>query len=989
MVFKILNIIISLVFFIYYIFLQKYLLNIFCCKKTTKFSLVYWIDYIINILSLTIISLMFTSNFYINKDNEKKILDNNFFTIIFDDYFPLFFLSNFIMNIIISFQIIVKIKKMKISQNEKYDISKMNKFINKINIMSHYTLIRHMIYLFIIYLLDILIILIDKYKQKEYKYIIKVFQISLWIVTLIIMLIISNQNKSLIGHQIFFKNNIVEKIYNNNKIKLITSSEHLLYKYICDLLLNIPSFIKIFFNQDSESYKVNYFYSTMFAGFLYLYFFGIMLLSVDSTNFKVLPCILKFLFCAKKYNFYFGDGKKLITKIFEPDNTNIYNYNNYFNNLKQFTNEEDYINKLNGLSDYSGGQSSLNSMVGKSDLKSINTKGQNINLTKTQSELIDEKIKELEYEKIKKEKEFSPCNFFIIFKLMYLYFNFNIKVYQNIKKSTEENGFFNEINNNKNKITRKTIGRISNINNIANSSEKRLSLAHMKEKMSRISKVEFDQLSSFKKYNLKEVMGNIQEYNMKTFFINYLSKNLNKNDNNKTNNKSNIINNNKDNELNIINIKDNEIELNNKFYLPPEVLKDKTTIFIQNDLSNSNINRNSISSLLYDNNIDNDKCEFKIESLMNSILLDLFPFYEIDIKDIINSLNTSNNMNLFHNFFKKKYDDKNFNSYYTSDYFLNFEIYDDKFLSYEQLQSFMNNYEKYFMEKISNFSYTFLPLIIGIFNINYLSYNKTIILYRHPLAFTPNVSFHYWLNFLFCSDFDKMETSTNTNDIVDINEIEVINNIKLNNEEYLDTLNILDDDLNFLMSMNFNLDFKLNLFILNDVNNQNLEDSIFNKDNSKLHERESNNNKNSLVENNNLMNMIRNTELFPGNNMFEPFNYNFKKKFFGSELISLLENLYISDLADNNYIFKIYFGEIFKKKNFNKKGNNKNKINIINEDRNSLNISLNNISDSMKENEIKENNANLCKFLKNKLLRKIGKSKDDFFEEENLNNSNK
>lgn len=971
MVCKTINIIICLVFIFYYLFLQKYVISKFFCKKSrSEYILIYWIDYIITVLVLVLISIFFSINLYINDKSEENNIEK-ILTIIFDEYFPFFFASNFIMDIILSLDLLLKIKKIKINKGKKFHIAYMNKFIKKINIMSHYRVIPHLIIMALIYIFDSIVIFLIEFKMKDHKsLLINLYQIILFILTLGIIIFLSKQNKGLIGHQVFFKNNIVETIYNNNKVKLIACSEHLMYKYICDLILIIPSFVQIFYKSDSDSnltYKFTYFYSTMFAGFIYLFSFGVMMLSVEGTNFSMLPCILKFLFCLKNFNFYFGDGKKLISKILDSDDTNIYNYNIYFNQSKLFNKEEEIINKLNGINDYSGDQSTINSLIGKSDTKSYNTIKQNISDSKTQSDLLDEKIRELEKERMKKEKEYSPCNFFIIFKLMYLYYNSNIKVFQNIKKASEENGFFNEISSTKNRMTRKTFGRISNVNS-NDSSDKRITIANMKEKLNRVSKVEIEQLSSYKKYNLKDVMSNIQEYSMKTFFIKYLSKNLNKN---------------KDKNINIIsnisNRKETEIELNNKFSLPPEVIKDKSTIFNasnNNDLSNTNsninMNMNSLSSLYNDNNIDIPLYEFKIESLMNTVLLDLFPYYEIDVKDIINSLNVCNNMNLFYSFFKNKNSDKNYNSYYTSDSFLTFEIYEKNFLSYNQLKSFMINYKKYFLEKISNFSYTFLPLIVGIFNISYLSYDKVIILYRNPLAFTPNVSFHYWLKFFFSQEFDKLETSTNTNDVVDINEIEVINNIKLSNEEYSDTINILDEDINFLISSSFNLDFKLNLFILNDVNKLNsLEDSLLNKDKNE----ELNNGKNNITENTNLMNMIRNTECFPGNNAFDPFN--FKKKIFGSEMISLLENVYMSDLSSNNYIFKIYFTEIFKKSDNDKKSNNISN----NENRNSAKLSGTNLFGNPEDSEIKENNQKLCKFLKNKILRKIGKS-NNIFEEE-------
>ena len=87
-----------------------------------------------------------------------------------------------------------------------------------------------------------------------------------------IILILSNRNKTLISHLIFFENNVVEKLYNNYKIKLIASSEHLMNKFTLDLLLNIPCIVKIFYNTSLDSYKIAYYYSIIFSGFLYLFF---------------------------------------------------------------------------------------------------------------------------------------------------------------------------------------------------------------------------------------------------------------------------------------------------------------------------------------------------------------------------------------------------------------------------------------------------------------------------------------------------------------------------------------------------------------------------------------------------------------------------------------------------------------------------------------------------------------------------------------------
>lgn len=954
MVFKMINLFISLIFFIYFLFLQIYLLTQYIKKNiSNKLNLVYWIDYNIMILFLLLASIYITFDLYINGENDKDLNSQVLYS---NNYFPLLFESNLIVNIIISFQLLLKIKRMK-TKYKHFDIKKMKKFIKKVDIMNIYKTIPHLIIIFSTNLLITLIIFYsDYFMEKENKLLfINLIHIFLFFSNIIIVLILSNRNKSLIGHQIYFKNNLVEKLYNNNKIKLVASIEHLLNKFIFDLLLTIPCIIKIFYNLNI----LVYFYSFIFSGFLYLFFFGAMLLSIDSANFTLIPCTLKFLFCTKHFNFYFGDGKKIISKIFEPDNIDIFNYNTYFNKSKIFNSQEDFINKLNGINGYS--ETTISSLFEGNEILT-DTFEDNINKNDEQNKKIDEKIKEVEKQMIKKEKEYGPCNFFIIFKLIYLYYNTNIEYYNKIQKSAEEDGFFTENNLNSNKIKyspQKINGRItysrstnnlkSNINNI-------------KEKINTLNKSQYNQLISYKIFNINEIMGNIQEYNMKTIFIKYLSKNFDKINESKKNNNYNL------NQKGKI----NEFDFSISF--PSEIMKDsritKNTIKSMPLLLNDNENNyNDDSPSLY---------EFKIESLMNNDLIDLFPFYEINVNDILNSLDVNNNMHLFDIFFWKKNDDKNFNSYYTYDSFLNLEIYDNKFLSYDQLKLFINNYKTYILDKISNFGFTFLPLIIGIFNISYLSYNKIIFLLKNPLAFTPDFSFHYWLKFIFCEESEKMESSTNNNEIADINEIEAKNNLKLNKEEYLDAIKILDSDFKFLNNANFNLDYKLNLFILNNDQNSNYEDNIINNQ-----ENINNNNKDkneNINENANLMNIIRNTDLFPGNNSFGP--YNFKKKFYGSESISFLENLYISDLDDNNYIFKIYFSEIFKKKNIDNKSKNNEKNN--NGGRNSqgmFNNQFTNFNNVEAGNEIQENNQNLCKNIKAKILKMIGKSENNIFEE--------
>ena len=118
--------------------------------------------------------------------------------------------------------------------------------------------------------------------------------------------------------------------------------------------------------------------------------------------------------------------------------------------------------------------------------------------------------------------------------------------------------------------------------------------------------------------------------------------------------------------------------------------------------------------------------------------------------------------------------------------------------------------------------------------------------------------------------------------------------------------------------------------------------------------------------------MIRDSSLFRDSILMSMKNF---KKYYGSEVVSLLEKLYNNNVVGNLYIFKIYFTEIFKKK---KRIISKENLNNNNLD-NSNSISIQNCNSlSLDENEIRENNKKYCNFLKTKLLRKIRKSNNSF-----------
>lgn len=80
--------------------------------------------------------------------------------------------------------------------------------------------------------------------------------------------------------------------------------------------------------------------------------------------------------------------------------------------------------------------------------------------------------------------------------------------------------------------------------------------------------------------------------------------------------------------------------------------------------------------------------------------------------------------------------------------------------------------------------YSFLPLIIGIFELEIYDSTKIIILYRNPLYFTNFNKFNHWINFYLTEEPEKIKVSSMYNDIININEIEIKNSLQLNALDY-------------------------------------------------------------------------------------------------------------------------------------------------------------------------------------------------------------
>ena len=305
---------------------------------------------------------------------------------------------------------------------------------------------------------------------------------------------------------------------------------------------------------------------------------------------------------------------------------------------------------------------------------------------------------------------------------------------------------------------------------------------------------------------------------------------------------------------------------------------------------------------------------FKIESLEANSFFELFPFYQISIQDIKKSLipfdnkkiyeillNRNRNKNLNKNNIESESED---NLFYTYNSLLIMEIYDPKeFISSEDLSNFVLSYGSYIIDTIKNINFSFIPLIIGVFNIEMCDENKIVIVYRNPLFFTNFYHFNHWINFYITEGPEKLKASILQNEVLDINEIEIKNCLKMNEADYEEITNNLKKDFDFLMKINIQVYPIIHLFIAdeneldaigknNDVNESSIiENTYMNQLNLSGLLNESDDNINNIH--------------FLNNNKDDNIGYKTESK-------SLLDKEYYSMNGNDIHTIKIYFTHFFR-----------------------------------------------------------------------------
>ena len=325
---------------------------------------------------------------------------------------------------------------------------------------------------------------------------------------------------------------------------------------------------------------------------------------------------------------------------------------------------------------------------------------------------------------------------------------------------------------------------------------------------------------------------------------------------------------------------------------------------------------------------------FKIESLSSMAFFELFPFYQISIKDIQKALNPSDNKKIYKvlternmkNKMRKKTNKNDIESesennlYYTYNSLLMMEIYEPQdFISFEELNKFTLSYGTYLIDIIKNINYTFIPLILGVFNVEICGQDKIVILYRNPLYFTNFYRFNHWINFFITEGPEKLKVSLFQSDIIDVNEIEIKNSLKMNENDYEEIMNNIKRDFNFFMKMNIQIYPIIHLFIGDDNNSMGHFENDANESSLLMDISNNPNNFSDILNNFDEAGMNFNIKTGKNKN-----NALFGDEAYLTETNSLVEKEYYSSVKSNYHTLKIYFTHFFRLDCELNKQNNKN-----------------------------------------------------------------
>ena len=763
----VISIVLIILFLVYLSFIITYIIK----NYHTKQLCVFWFDYCLLIFTGIIFIIIYAINLIYNRKriNNPIDLSNNFFSIsiiLSLTTMCVTIIGSLFFDSIAAFKLSKKMNDLrKITETEFYEVPQKFKDIKIINILKmknnfiYYTIftIINIIYIVLCYLAyrDTNIDRFNGYLNlySYFTYLLRFYHLIILILLIISIILMNNSKNSLLKKYYYNPNRIAQKIYDIHFGQIVYFTDVLSVKLVSNLIMSIPS---LFFLSLERFNTFSLIFSEI-AIFIFIFIGGSenLILDKDIVSLKLNEKI-KFLFCLRKLDFHFGEKDHRanfddLMRNYSEDDLNI------LNDLS-----------LNGLNDLESIFINFNDVGTESSILGLN-KTNTVNTALSMSTFHEPEKRIIDFKTI--------SEFYLVQKLMMIYFDTNKKVYESAIDSLDEN--FTEFKKygNERKSKRKTLNatRDSLILNI--------------DKISRLSIKDIEKIKPSIKISQNDVFTSIEE---KELFE-------------KLKNKLNIKN--EKYMYKIESICSSELfELFPFFQMKISNISKSLNPARNIKIFNKFINRNNIQNRLQIVNKDNRLSVTSYKGLIDS------------------SDNSSINEN-------KKELDKNL--YYTHDLYLMYEIYDKSdFINLNELEGLIHEYNTYLLSVVKNMNYSFLPIILGIFSLEIYDSHKIIILYRNPLFFTNFYKFNHWINFYITEEPEKIKVSSLFNDVIDVNEIEIKNILELNEDDYEEVKNNLKNDYSFLKKIN-NIYPIIHLFI-GDENNNGIDINMIVKRNKNL-----------------------------------------------------------------------------------------------------------------------------------------------------------
>ena len=813
-----------IIYLIYFIPTFLYIVN--NCRKNK--ICVYWIDYSLLIVSGIVFIMVYIIN--ITTINKNKIIDLKklssdemtlsifvflilmCITVINDLFFDAIIAGrlSYIMN---------KIKK--VEETDFFLLADKLKEIKVVNILKFKVTFPYFLFIFIVDIIYIVFVIL-LYKDLSGRmlgelnlhnfvnYMVRFYHFAILILLLLSIVIMNFTKKSLLKKHYYSSNRVAQRLYNVYFNQIIYFTDVISFKLVSDLIMNIPA---LFFLSQLKFTTISLIISEL-AIFSYIFLGGSEYLIIDKDSKAAkMSKIIKKIFCLDKIDYHLGEKDQSHT-------IDQFKFN--------YTLDEQKIFKSANTTFVHDIEINTYHLDENDDLNFIDEK---LDIDETGENNFIDKSKKIEFKTV--------TEFYLIQKLMMLYYEKNKKVYElNIDN--------NEFNNLSLSYSYKNKKKINKIINEQDKNNYKLSI----EELSRKSIINGKKINSFFKFSNNSIFYSITE---------------------------------------------------------KELYEEFKSSF----------------------NIKNEKYNFKIENLFASDLFELFPFYQMNINSIINSLEPSRNLKIFNKFVnrnkRKKIkvkkdrfsvrstygnneektidedadDDEIYenNLYYTTDLYLMYEIYDEDEFNFEKLKNIIIEYDKYLLSVVKNMKFSFLPLILGIFNIEIFNCKKFIILYRNPLYFTNFNIYNRWMNLFLTEETEQIKASTLFNDIIEMNEDDIKNNLQFGEGDFDEIKEIFESDLFFIMKLN-NVFPIIHLFIGEESND---------KDNNNKIEK----NRNQIIENSLMYESASSSK-----NIFDALDKDSSISFVDNNNInennSLFEKEYCYLNANNIKTIKFYFTNLFR-----------------------------------------------------------------------------